>query len=310
MISHQPLKGVQVEVDQLLQQRFVASRLKFGRRHMPATQHAGPHLSRYRGRGMDFDESRIYFPGDDIRTMDWKVTARTGVAHSKVYKEERERPVFMLVDFGPSMFFGTQIAFKSVVAAQTAAILSWAAVAHGDRVGALIFSDAGHKEVKPAGGRRGVLRLLNLLANASKPSAPQASNPKLLADALQRMRRVSRPGSLIFILSDFYQLDNDVERHLSNLRQHNDVTACWIYDRLEASPPPPGRYAISNGLQKHMLDLSGKQASSNYQQRFDRHRHRIERIFRQCAIPHIFLCAGEDVVSALQQGFASSPPAR
>lgn len=307
MISHQSLKGVQVEVDQLLQQRFVAGRLKFGRRHMPATQLAGPHLSRYRGRGMDFDESRIYFPGDDIRTMDWKVTARTGVPHSKVYKEERERPVFMLVDFGPSMFFGTQIAFKSVVAAQTAAILSWVAVAHGDRVGMLIFSDSGHKEMKPAGGRRGVLRLLNLLANASKPSVPVTSNPKLLAEALLRTRRVCRPGSLIFILSDFYQLDNDAERHLSNLRQHNDVTACWIYDRLESSPPPPGRYTISNGLQRHLLDLSGKQASSNYRQRFDLHRQRIEKIFRQSAVPHISLCAGEDIVSALQQGLVSSP---
>ncbi|MFC1665084.1 DUF58 domain-containing protein, partial [Pseudomonadota bacterium] len=209
MDSYQSIKGVQASVEQLLQQRFAASRLNFGRRRTPGTQLAGPHRSRYRGRGMDYDESRIYFPGDDIRTMDWRVTARTGVPHSKLYKEERERPVFMLVDFGASMFFGTQTAFKSVVATQAAAILSWAAIAHGDRVGALIFSDSGHREVKPAGGRRGVLRLLNQLVSASKFTAPSASNPRMLAEALQRTRRVCRPGSLLFILSDFYQLDYD-----------------------------------------------------------------------------------------------------
>ena len=115
---------------------------------------SGGYLSRQKGRGMEFDEARHYLPGDDIRAIDWRVTARTGKTHTKIYREERERPVFILCDLTASMQFGSQLLLKSVQAAHIAALLSWAAAARGDKVGALIFNDGMHRECKPLSRQR------------------------------------------------------------------------------------------------------------------------------------------------------------
>ncbi|MDX1654777.1 MAG: DUF58 domain-containing protein, partial [Candidatus Competibacteraceae bacterium] len=156
---------------------------------------AGLHASRFRGRGIDFQESRNYQPGDDIRNMDWRVTARTGRPHTKLYREERERPVILLIDTGPTLFFGTRVAFKSVIAARAAALIGWAAVAAGDRVGASFFGAGPHGELRPLGGRRGALGLIRILADRLQPGdRPEPLPGDGLGAALGRVRRVARPG--------------------------------------------------------------------------------------------------------------------
>ncbi|MGF1528710.1 MAG: DUF58 domain-containing protein, partial [Candidatus Competibacterales bacterium] len=169
-------EGVIVGVDDLIELRQQAAAAALPRRQMAHSPRAGTVGSRFRGRGMDFQESRVYQPGDDIRTMDWRVTARTGRPHTKLYTEERERPVFCLVDFSPSMFFGSRRMFKSVAAAKLAALIAWATVAGGDRVGGFLFGGGEHLEFPPRGGRRGVLPLLQGLAwlsqGALAPPAP------------------------------------------------------------------------------------------------------------------------------------------
>ena len=122
-----------------------------------AIDSGGGYVSPYRGRGMEFEEVRAYQPGDDIRNMDWRVTARTGRPHTKLFREERERPVLFLVDLGPSMAFGTRVAFKSVVAARAAALLAWAARDNGDRIGGIVFAGKRHRELRPAARERGML---------------------------------------------------------------------------------------------------------------------------------------------------------
>ena len=225
--------------------------------HLPArtpsrSALAGSHRSRFRGRGMDYQESRHYQPGDDIRNMDWRITARVGRPHVKLYEEERERAVITLVDLGPSMFFGTRGAFKSVAAARLAAVIAWAAIARGDRIGALLFN-GGHHELPPAGGRRAVLRLIRDLALAgdlqvaTNASAALEQTPGALSVALNRLRRVSRPGGLVFIISDFYAMDADTSRHLGQLRRHSEVVACQVSDALELAPPPRGATASATG---------------------------------------------------------------
>ena len=131
---------------------------------------AGDHLSRFRGRGMDYRESRAYQPGDDVRSMDWRITARTGVPHVKLYQEERERPVVLFLDLNPGMFFGSRGMLKSVAAARAAALVAWAAAERGDRVGAMLF-DGGHCDLPPRGGRHGVLRLIRELVEHTDPRA-------------------------------------------------------------------------------------------------------------------------------------------
>lgn len=227
---------------------------------------AGNHLSKLRGRGMDFSEVRNYQAGDEIRHMEWRVTARTGRPHIKLYQEERERPVVVLVDFNPSMYFGTRVAFKSVVAAQLAALLAWTVVKQGDRLGGLLFSATTHNEFNPRSREAGVLPLLAALCKytESMPQSFTSSENRPLSYALQRVRRVAKPGTIIVLISDFYNLEKESEQHLSRIRSHNDVLAYHICDPLEIAPPKPQQYAITNGREEILLDTTVKAVSRGY----------------------------------------------
>ena len=300
--------AVRADPDELIRLRLSARNLALTSKTPARSILAGAHRSRFRGRGMDYLESRGYQPGDDIRNMDWRVTARSGHPHVKVYEEERERPVVSLVDLSPGMFFATRGAFKSVVAARAAALIGWATARHGDRCGALLFN-GGHKELRPMGGQRGVLRLIRALAQATDPARgglPVDTDGNSLNEALQRLRRVARPGSLVFILSDFYAIDDDTKRHLKELRKHNDVVACQIYDVLETEPPPPGRYPVTNGKQRSVLDVSLREQRERYARYFAQHHQAVRELMQQSAVPLIRISTTDDVAECLRNGLAGS----
>jgi len=223
--------------------------------HSPAASAlAGAYRSRFRGRGVDFVESRNYQPGDDIRNMDWRVTARTGRPHTKIFQEERERPVLVVLDAGPTLFFGTRQRLKSVAAGQLAAAVAWTAVRRGDRVGAFLFAPGAHRELRPAGGRRGAMRVIQGLVDWLDPDRPHMGSEPL-SKALERVRHAVRPGSLVIVISDFFDLDESCNRHLSRLRQHNDVIGCQIVDPAEEDLPP-GRFPITDGQHSSLLDTT------------------------------------------------------
>lgn len=229
---------------------------------------AGNHLSKLRGRGMDFSEARNYQAGDEIRHMEWRVTARTGRPHVKVYQEERERPVVILTDFNPSMYFGTRVAFKSVIAARLAALLAWTAAKQGDKVGGLVFSAVAHNEFTPRSRQAGVLPFLAALSHYTHEHHPKSirmPDARSLSHALLRLRRVAKPGSILVLISDFYNMDTDSERHLSQLSRHNDILAYHVCDPLELTPPEPAQYAITNGEQELLLDTTLDAVRFSYQ---------------------------------------------
>lgn len=232
----------------------------------------GQYLSRFKGRGMEFAESRPYQPGDDIRSMDWRVTARTSKAHSKVFREERERPVLVWVDFCPSMFFATRVCFKSVLAARLAAIIAWKASQLGDRLGALLFSQSKHLELRPGRGKTAVLRLIKHLAefsqNLPRDAASNASTLKDEDHALNRLVQVTRPGSLIYLMSDFRHLSQQLASTLSRLSTHNEVVLLHIHDPLESSLPQSGYYRVSDGQNEATVNASDNQVKQQYHQRF------------------------------------------
>ncbi len=296
--------ATRVSIDELIALRQQARKLKFGQRQAALAQLSGNHASRFRGRGMDYQESRIYQPGDDIRSMDWRVTARTGRPHTKIYQEERERPVVVCVDLNPGMFFASRGALKSVVAARAAGLIGWAAIAHGDRIGALLFNGE-HHELPPRGGKHGVLRLIRQLVAQSDPleNLKQPSHPQGLNTALARLRRVSRPGSLIFLLSDFYGIDDETGNHLMRLRQHNEVVAIQLVDALELSPPPPARYAVSDGRHTGILDTRSSKARKAYTDFFSQHHQTVRNLMRSRAIPLLQLTTEDDVASSLRRCF-------
>ncbi len=250
-----------------------------------------------RGRGMDYWESRAYQPGDDIRQMDWRVTARSGRPHTKLYREERERPVIVVTDFGYSMWFATRTAFKSVIAARVAALLGWSAVANGDRIGGFIFGNCRHHELSPSAGRRGVLRLIQALSHWREP---KSTDPFIhLSDVLTAVRRVARPGSLIIILSDFYRLDGAAREILLRLRSHNDIIACRILDQLEWKAPPPGQYAITDGLSTAILNTADPVFVRDYQQSLETGHRTVKRLLSGCGVPMIELQTSDDPVTQL-----------
>lgn len=298
---------VRPDSDELIALRRQAKGLRLAGRRYASSVLAGAHGSRFRGRGMDYQESRAYQAGDDIRNMDWRVTARAGHPYTKLYQEERERPVVLLLDLSPSMFFGTRGAFKSVVAARLAALIGWVTVAHGDRIGALLFNSH-HVEVPPQGGRRGVLRLIRQLVAATDPVAGMQAepHPDRLGNALQRLRRVARPGSLVFIISDFYAMDEETGKQLLHLRRHSDLAAIQIVDPLELTPPPAGRYGVTDGRRSGLLDTRSSRRRHEYIAWFEAHHRSVRELTRRRGIPLLQLSTSDDLVERLRS-FLGNP---
>ena len=181
---------------------------------------AGDYQSAFKGRGMEYDESRLYQAGDDIRNIDWRVTARTGKAHTKLFCEERERPVHIWIDFRAPMFFATRGKFKSVIAAELASLFAWTANRQGDRVGGVVFSDSVHHELKPQRGKSAVLRLIKHMVEhpAWKQDYVSEDEQQGISRSLINLRRMTRPGSLVILLSDFRGFDEESRSHLIRLR--------------------------------------------------------------------------------------------
>lgn len=258
--------GITAELNELIALRRFASTVRY--QPEKRAMLSGNHLSKRRGRGMDFAEVRNYQAGDEIRHMEWRITARTGKPHIKLYQEERERPVVLLADFNPSMYFGTRQSFKSVTAARLAAMLAWTAVKQGDWVGGLFFSANKHNEYTPRAREEGVLTLLAALSeythdrpdHASPPLAPRA-----LSHALLKLSRVARPGSILILISDFYQFNEECFQLLTRLRAHNEILAYHICDPLELAPPQPNYYAMTNGNETFALDTTNQEVTMAYQ---------------------------------------------
>jgi len=295
-----------VSTQVLIRLRRAAQRLSIKVSKARALQ-SGHYYSLFKGRGMEFDEVRPYQPGDDVRTIDWRVTARTGKPHTKLFREERERAVILWVDYRSSMFFATQRAFKSVLASKAAALFAWTAAIEGDRLGGLLFSDTGHEEFRPQRGKLAVLHFLKKLAtHSSRQFAAMDSTRKKTVEKQQaflRLKRVARPGSLIILISDFYDFDEQIESHLANLAKHNDVALLYTYDPLESELPPAGSYRVTDQRNTVSIDTSNKKTRAQYQQRFMRHLSFLERICLRYRVRFVPCSTADDVQDTLKTAF-------
>ena len=267
-------------------------------------QMSGGHLSAFRGRGMEYFESRPYQSGDDIRAIDWRVTARSGRTHTKMYREERERPVLLCVDLCRTMFFGTRTCFKSVLASKLAALLAWSSVHHGDRVGGLLFSETHHLEFRPKRGKAAALHLIQQLA--SHPAWNQQQNNIKERDAgpevLNRLRHVTRPGSLVILVSDFRFLDASCRIHLSELAKHNDVVLLFTHDPLEQALPPSGSYRLTDGNSEVGIDSANALNRDQYARRFASHHAELAKLSNQLQLFLLEVSTTSDLLDKLQSG--------
>ncbi len=248
--------GVYTDLSSLLELRFGARDLKLFAREPARSMLLGETRSRYRGRGMEFEEVRLYQPGDDIRTIDWRVTARTGKTHTKLFCEERERPVHIVLDQRSTMFFGSERRFKSVLAAEVATCLAWAALAGSDRIGGQIIGDSAESDIRARRNKHAVLQFIHEINEFNHALPGVEPITRTLAYMLEECRRISRPGTAIFVISDFHDMDSDAEKSLGLLGRHVDLTLIRTVDKLEENMPVEGRLGISDGTHASVVEVT------------------------------------------------------
>ena len=299
---HQPVQTRQLHfaspasttLEELLSLRGPALALQRQVRRKSAAPHSGGSVSRRLGRGLDFAEVREYQPGDDVRMIDWKVTARSGKAHTKLFIEERERPVLLLVDFRANMRFGTRGMYKSMLAARIASLLGWSAVAAHDRIGGFVFTDDWHDEIRPQSGRRGLMALFRAI-NHGQQRVPQGDGDQFIK-SLRRLRHGVHGGSTVVLLSDFQGFDDDARKMLGSSLNAMDVVAVHICDPLDYALPPPGSYPISEkraaGARQWVLSVGSSVQREQYQYAFDARQQLLKNLFTQHR--HQYVCVSTE----------------
>jgi uncharacterized protein (DUF58 family) len=300
LFSKPPI-GAYCELQELINLRYSAQKLHLAQRNRALSLLTGPNNTNFRGRGIDFEEVRGYQPGDDIRTIDWRVTARTGAAHTKVFREERERPVLVVTDQRDGMFFGSKHSCKSVLAGHYSALLCWAALNQGDRIGGLVFSGRRHREVRPRRSRRSVLAYLHELVEFNRALPYQDDGPQWqFSDMLSDLRRIAKPGSAIFIVSDFQgALDGRAMEHLYQLSRHSEIAALFCTDPLEAQLPRGGSYTVTDGQQRSRLHTGDNSLRSAFSARFNNAVQQLRTDYGQLGIPLIEASTAESPLKRL-----------
>ncbi|UTW45708.1 DUF58 domain-containing protein [bacterium SCSIO 12696] len=291
------------DINDLVALRHAVSDLAFFPRKIVRSQLAGQLRSQFRGRGMDFEEVRHYQPGDDVRTIDWRVTARTEAPHTKVFREERERPVFVIADLRRTMLFGSK-QLKITTVCQLTAALAWAGIANNDRVGALLFGTQRQLTLRPRRSHHNALQVIHSLHDLCT-ELPQANADRFtLSHLLEEGRRIAHPGASVFVVSDFHDLDNTSKEHLYNLTRHCDVTLCQVYDPLEQQLPPGGLYPIVSSGKRQLLNTRNRQLQQRCRQLFDSHQQQLQQLTGQMGMGLLRVSTQDSVPTLLRQSYS------
>lgn len=270
-------------------------------------QRRGGHHSVMRGRGMSLAEVRPYQPGDDVRRIDWRVTARRQEPHTRVYEEERERPVLILCDLGPGLFFASEGSYKQVRAAELSALLAWVAHGSGDQAGGIVFGSDATEIIRPSRRRRSVMQLLNALAahQRRQPATVPESASEGLNEALTEARRIAHTGSRLFIISDFQGVDSHTRSLLAGLAMHNQVTAVLVTDPLDDHLPNHGDYAVGGDAGTLWFNGDDRTLQQAWREGAQARYTALENLFRQTGSTMMTLATGNDPV-ALMHGLTSA----
>ncbi|MGH1485941.1 MAG: DUF58 domain-containing protein [Cellvibrionaceae bacterium] len=295
-------EGAYVGLQDLQKLRYLAEPMASSKTMARASTGSGQHRSRALSRGMEFEEVRLYQPGDDVRNIDWRVTARTQVTHTKCYRDEKEKPVITLVDQRRSLFFGSQFCFKSVYACHLAALINWSTIKRGDRSGGLVLGTHGIHETRPGRSHQSVNRWLQLLAQSNSDiNINQQHNEPTFADALKQLIRVSNTGTECILISDFYDLDHDCEKLLFQLSRHNHVVLYWVTDNLEKTLPLLPSITVSNNQEKQTIPIDKNQQNLHHKS-FLKKRHYLKNIAQKISIPLIEVNTTDTLNTLLKNG--------
>lgn len=333
--------GVELAMPELLHYQNKTALIDLSARKNIHGHMSGNYLSRSKGRGMEFDEVRHYQTGDDIRAIDWRVTARTGKTHTKLFREELERPVLIATDLSASMHFGSQLLFKSVQAAHLASLVAWHAKNRGDRLGGIVFNQHQHIELKPRSRKAGVLHYLHALTamhlaqhQAQYGSVPsknnvtddvtnqvtndtQLANENYFSDNCARIRQVAKPGSLVYLITDAQQIKSakpapqqlaqqqDALRHLAQISQHCELVVCLIDDPIEQALPTSAiklNVALTDGNSRQQLTLGDSHTAESYQKQAQQRFEHCSQLLTKAGARVINFSAGQTLEKQLKDG--------
>jgi uncharacterized protein (DUF58 family) len=294
--------GVYVDFEQLVALEQKGRKVSLLPRQPVHSLLSGRYASRMRGRGLNFEEIRDYRTGDDVRSIDWKVTARLQSPHVRVFNEERDRQGLLVVDQRLSMFFGTRRAMKSVTAAEIAAVVAWRILNAGDRVGGIVFNDHVIEEVRPRRSRRIVLQYLSKLVAQNQALGVGRGitrDPTMLNRAVDRIRRVAPHDATVVIFSDFDGADEATRQAVAALAAHNTVIAVLVHDPSQSELPAAGRMTVTDGELQIALDVAHGTTRQNI---LDMSKTRLRNVFewtRDFGIPVLPLSTAEEPVNQL-----------
>ena len=297
------MSGAYCTLQELVNLRLLARDLPLFRPGRSQQQMLGNAPSPFKGRGIDFEEVRAYQFGDDIRTIDWRVTARRLKPHTKVFREERERPVMIALDQSHTMFFGSRLNFKSVTAAEVAALIAWATLHHGDRIGGVIFNEHEWQEVRPRRSRKALMHWLNQTEQMNRKlhlaTIVSQDIGAGLTKALRHLRRVAHPGTQIFLVSDFARVSDEAEQHLAHLARHNELLAIKVNDPLEKELPSPGYYRITDGMHDLTINTARPELRRQFHQHYQRQQEQLQTMLLRYRIGLVSISAAQPTVSQL-----------
>lgn len=295
---------VTLTLDDLLRLQHRAKGFSFLPKQPVHSLLAGRHASRLRGRGLEFEELRPYYEGDDVRAIDWPSTARTGSPQLRVYTEERDRSVILLVDQRLGMFFGSRRAMKSVVAAEAAALAAWRVTSLGDRIGGIVFSENGIDEIRPRARRAAIGPLFDAIVrqnNKLRADDPRASDPSLLNAAISRARHLLPHDGLLTLITDGAGANAETVRLITEITSHNDALVVFVFDPLEEKLPEIGRVTVTEGGQQIETDMSRRGLQTNFAAGFKERRQAAEGFSRRRAIPVMLLTTARDVTDQFRE---------
>lgn len=296
--------GIYAGLTDLVRLRFLTKGFSFLPRQPVHSLLAGRHASRLRGRGLNFEEIRRYQPGDDIRQIDWKATMRLRKTQSRVYTEERERSVLLLVDQRITMFFGSVKYMKSVTAAEAAALAAWRVIEQKDRVGALVFNDTDIVEIRPQRSRSNVMRILDAILkknHALSATIGTGANPGMFNEVLRRCDRLAKHDTLVCIIGDGTGNDSETQRLLTRIARHNDVLFAFVYDPLEAGLPAAGPLIFGDGIHQIEVDTGSIRLREKFRTAFAEQRAKGRQFLMHRETPVLPINTTEDVVTQIRR---------
>jgi uncharacterized protein (DUF58 family) len=308
-----PVPGVYVSLEELVALQHRATSFSFLPRQPVHSLLSGRHASRIRGRGLNFEEIRGYLPGDDVRSIDWKVTARTREPHVRVFTEERDRPALLVVDQRLSMFYGSRKNLKSVTAAELAAAGAWRVVDAGDRAGAIVFDDVEAVEVRPHRSRATVMRILHAIVEKNCALRADSDVPPgrgMLNQVLEGVTRTAGHDYLVAVLSDFDGADEDTTRLVTRIAQHNDLLAVPVYDPTSTELPARGRVMVSDGELQIELDIGKASTRKRLIEMADRRLQSVMSWQDELGVPVIPVSTEHDSLDQVRELIGRARPAR